>query len=122
MSNIEVGPAEKATSTNVRATSDRGDVALHVEDESISFPPDGGYGWTIVVAILFLNAVTWGTACRSNGPTPADLRQDSTLRLESIYLTLRHSRPSRTPLHLCIRLSGVFQLLSLYYAHHWRTS
>ncbi|GAB7324255.1 hypothetical protein MBLNU13_g07606t2 [Cladosporium sp. NU13] len=60
MSNIEAGPAEKQASSNVRATSDRGNAALHIEDESISSPPDGGYGWAIVVAILFLNAVTWG--------------------------------------------------------------
>lgn len=67
MYNIESATAEKVTSTNVRATSERGDVTLHVEDESIDSPPDGGYGWTIVVAVLFLNAVTWGMAFRSEG-------------------------------------------------------
>lgn len=122
MSNIEAGPAEKATSTTVRATSDREDVALHVEDESIDSPPDGGYGWTIVVAVLFLNAVTWGTTFRSERRTPANLRQDSTLRLESIYRTLRRIQPFQTLLHLCTHLSEVFQSLSLCCAHRWRTS
>ena len=74
MSKIEAGPAEKQSSSNVRATSDRGDAALHIEDESISSPPDGGYGWAVVVAILFLNAVTWGMAVRFARRTSTDLR------------------------------------------------
>ena len=74
MSNIEAGLAEKQTSSNVRATSDCGDAALHVEGDSIGSPPDGGYGWTIVTAILFLNAVTWGMAVRITRRTPTDLR------------------------------------------------
>jgi hypothetical protein len=120
MVNIEAGPAEKAISSNVRttlATLDRGDVALHVENESISATPDGGYGWTIVVAIMFLNAVTWGTIARIKRRTPIDLRQGSTRRLESIYRTLRHSRPSQTLRHSCIRSSGVFLSLLLCYVH-----
>jgi hypothetical protein len=67
MSNIKAGTAEKGTSSNVRTTSDREDHALHVEIESISSPLDGGCGWTIVVAILFLNVVTWGATFRSEG-------------------------------------------------------
>jgi hypothetical protein len=74
MSHIEVGPAEKGISSNVRTALDGGDVALHVEDESISAPPDGCYGWTIVIAILFLNAVTWGMAVQVACRTYADLR------------------------------------------------
>ena len=74
MSNVKAGPAEKQASSNVRATSDRGDGALHVEDESISSPPDGGYGWAVVVAILFLNAVTWGMVIRFPRRTSTDLR------------------------------------------------
>lgn len=74
MSNIEAGPAQKRVLSNVRTTFDRGDVALHVEDESIDTPPDGGYGWTIVVAILFLNAVTWGMAVRNMRRNPANMR------------------------------------------------
>jgi len=74
MSNLEAESVEKGISSNTRATSDRGDAALHVEDESISSPPDGGYGWTIVIAILFLNAVTWGTIVRNTRRTPADMR------------------------------------------------
>jgi hypothetical protein len=75
MSNIEAGPAEKGISSNVHTLhTTRGDAALHVEDESISAPPDGGYGWTIVIAILFLNAVTWGIAVRFKRRTPADIR------------------------------------------------
>ncbi len=74
MSNIEAEPAEKRIPSIVRTTSDHGDVALQVEDKSISSPPDGGYGWTIVVAVLFLNAVTWGMTFRSERRTRADLR------------------------------------------------
>lgn len=74
MSKIEAGPAEKQTSSNVRATSDREDAALHIEDELVNPPPDGDYGWTIVVAILFLNAVTWGMAVCFSRRTPTDLR------------------------------------------------
>lgn len=121
MSNIEAGSTEKRTPSS-HATSDVGDAAQHVEDESISSPPDGGYGWTIVVAILFLNAVTWGMTFRPGKRTPADSRQDSTRRLESIYRTLRHNQPSQTLLHSCTRLLEVSQWLSLCYAHHWRTS
>jgi hypothetical protein len=76
MSNIEAGSAEKEISSNMHtlhATLDRGDVALHVKDESISSPPDGGYGWTIVIAILFLNAVTWGMAVQFTRWTSTDL-------------------------------------------------
>lgn len=29
-----------------------------------SDPPDGGYGWVVVVAIMFLNAATWGLSAR----------------------------------------------------------
>jgi len=25
-------------------------------------PPDGGYGWVVVVAIVFMNAATWGSS------------------------------------------------------------
>lgn len=74
MSHNIVGSAEKEISSNVLPTSDLGDAALHVEDDLISSPPDGGYGWTVVVAILFLNAVTWGTTVRTTIPTPANLR------------------------------------------------
>ena len=73
MSNLEAGSAEKVMPSNTRATSDGRDAALHVEDESISSPPDGGYGWTIVIAILFLNAVTWGMAIQVACRTSADL-------------------------------------------------
>jgi hypothetical protein len=122
MFNIEAGKAEKGTSSNVHTTSDHGGAALHIEDESISSPPDGGYGGTTVVAIMFLNAVTWGMAVLLMARTSANLTQVSTRRLESIYRTWRHSRPSRTLLHLCTHLSGVFRLLLLCYALPWRTS
>jgi hypothetical protein len=59
-------PLEKRTSLAVRTTSLHQDSVRHNEDESSnsSPPPDGGYGWNIVVAILFLNAVTWGRPLR----------------------------------------------------------
>lgn len=60
MSNTEAGVTEKGTTLQVYATSDRRDFAVRSEDESVGDMPDGGYGWVIVVAILFLNAVTWG--------------------------------------------------------------
>jgi hypothetical protein len=58
--------AGKETSLATRTTFHHQDLVRNNEDESsdISPPLDGGYGWTIVVAILFLNAVTWGiTLC-----------------------------------------------------------
>ena len=73
MSHNEDRSAEKGISSNVLPTSDRGDATLHVEDGLISSPPDGAYGWTVVVAILFLNAVTWGTTVRTTIPTPTNL-------------------------------------------------
>lgn len=56
--------AEKETSLTAHTTYHLQDSVQHNETESYSPPPDGGYGWTIVVAILFLNAVTWGRLIR----------------------------------------------------------
>jgi hypothetical protein len=58
--------AGKETSFATSTTSHHQDLVPHNEDElsDTNPPPDGGYGWTIVVAILFLNAVTWGTTFR----------------------------------------------------------
>jgi hypothetical protein len=66
MSNTEAGSAEKGVPvlSIERAIFDRRDPVLRNEDSFISPPPDGDYGWTVVVAILFLNAVTWGTRVR----------------------------------------------------------
>lgn len=33
----------------------------HTTHETVpSDPPDGDYGWVVVIAIMFLNAATWG--------------------------------------------------------------
>jgi hypothetical protein len=58
--------AGKEESSATCTASHHQDLVPHNEDESsdTSPPPDGGYGWTIVVAILFLNAVTWGITFR----------------------------------------------------------
>lgn len=29
-------------------------------DSDLDAPPDGGYGWVVVGATFFLNAMTWG--------------------------------------------------------------
>ena len=120
MATNEARSAEKGLSSNVHATSDRRDAAMHVEEELINSPPDGGYGWTIVVAILFLNAVTWGMTFQSTTRNPTDLRKVLTRPSESTYRTSRHTRPSQTLLRLCTRLSGVFRSLSLCYVLPWR--
>jgi hypothetical protein len=118
MSNTEAGTAEKGIPvlSNEDATFDCRDPALCTEDVSMSFPPDGGYGWTVVVAILFLNAVTWGTTVRPLRPTTTDLGQASTHRSESTYLISRHSRPLQVLHRSCTRSSEAFRSLSPCYA------
>jgi hypothetical protein len=39
-----------------RQVEEAGESALDDDDE----PPDGGYGWVVVIAIVFMNAATWG--------------------------------------------------------------
>jgi hypothetical protein len=113
-------PAEKRTSLTIRTTSHHQDSVRHNDGETSNPdpPPDGGYGWTIVVAILFLNAVTWGRPMALwIRPTSTDVRQDSTRRSESTCLTLRRMLLSLGVLHLCTRLSGVSLSLLLCYVH-----
>jgi len=67
MLNSEAALTEKGLppTLNVHISPDRSDSALHAEDVSVNPPPDGGYGWIMVVAILFLNSVTWGITVHS---------------------------------------------------------
>lgn len=68
-------PAEKGLSSTTLENDApyRHRSAPQNEEDSPSTPPDGGYGWTIVVAILFLNAVTWGTTILLSRPNSTDI-------------------------------------------------
>lgn len=66
MANIDITLGEKGTFSSVHDTV-RMESQPNVETELSSDPPDGGQGWVIVIAILFLNAVTWGMYSPGSG-------------------------------------------------------
>lgn len=66
-------PAEKDSSLTFHDAPYHQGSAPQNEEDLPSTPPDGGYGWTIVVAILFLNAVTWGTTILLSRPNSTDI-------------------------------------------------
>lgn len=90
----DVLASEKEAPSRISATrNSRGDPEQQIETSAqtiLSGPPNGGYGWVVVVAVLFLNAATWGeSATIFLYPTKIDMFQVSTLRSECIYLTLK---------------------------------
>lgn len=50
---VEKVPPSSATSTQVHPT-------LVTRDDDAAIPPDGGYGWVVVVCQTTINAMTWG--------------------------------------------------------------
>jgi hypothetical protein len=117
MSNEAACRTEKGTHPTVRTTPDHRNLVSHNEDESLSTLPNGGYGWAIVVAILFLNAVTWGKKTQYLNSTCTDLQQGLTHRSECICLISKQRLPS-LELHLsCTRWSEAFLSLSLCCVH-----
>lgn len=90
----DVLTSEKEAPSKISDTRNcRGDPEQQMETTAhaiLSDPPNGGYGWVVVVAVLFLNAATWGESANVFlYLTMIDMFQVSTLRLECIYLTLK---------------------------------
>jgi hypothetical protein len=54
-----------SSGTEAKATRNNTDPERHIEaDGEPDEPPDGGYGWVVVVAIIFMTAATWGLSAR----------------------------------------------------------
>jgi hypothetical protein len=67
MSTRDPDSQEKTPSsgTEAKATRNNTDPERHIEaDGEPDEPPDGGYGWVVVVAIIFMTAATWGLSAR----------------------------------------------------------
>lgn len=63
MSGNDLTLHEKSThpvANDVPAPKDTERQADTTHEAISSDPPDGGYGWVVVIAIMFLNAATWG--------------------------------------------------------------
>jgi hypothetical protein len=61
MSIVDSGSQEKTSPSGTQAVHSHTDSELQVACEpAVDEAPDGGYGWIVVVAIVFMNAATWG--------------------------------------------------------------
>jgi hypothetical protein len=67
MSTGDPDSREKTSSSGTEAIRNTTDPEQHVEtDGERDEPPDGGYGWVVVVAIVFMTAATWGVSAASS--------------------------------------------------------
>lgn len=69
MATLAIESWEDKESSNVHTLSnnrrDPEEQQEQSQDEAPTDPPNGGYGWVVVVAVLFLNAATWGASTRT---------------------------------------------------------
>lgn len=68
MSNTSPAYQEKKSPTDTQAVRNQTDLEhVGIPDEPPNDdPPDGGYGWVVVVSIVFMTASTWGRSATSN--------------------------------------------------------
>jgi hypothetical protein len=68
MPNASPASQEKTSPSDTHAVRNHTDPEhIEVADEPTEDePPDGGYGWVVVVSIVFMTAATWGLSATSN--------------------------------------------------------
>lgn len=93
------------------------------QDPTVNDPPNGGYGWIMVISILLLNAATWGQSflLMSDGAL-ANTHKDSTLLSACTCHTSKQTIRFRAPRLSSTLLSAAHLLLLLCFVHLWRTS
>jgi hypothetical protein len=69
MSNTNHSSQEKTSPPGTQAVHNHTDAEQHIEvavEPALDGPPDGGYGWVVVVSIVFMTAATWGLSATSD--------------------------------------------------------
>jgi hypothetical protein len=69
MPNANHSSQEKTSPSDTQAVHNHTDAEQHIGvtgEPTLDEPPDRGYGWVVVVSIVFMSAATWGLSATSN--------------------------------------------------------